>query len=282
MTLTFNPRNLVRPPRRAPENGTTPHEVADTGTGTSGTSNNNKRSPVKTWFLRLAGLLVLAIVGLGALLTYEFMNHPGRLTTTPEFTGLSRTVSGNTLSSDADPSLDLSFDERFQHVGGQKFVLYRTADTEQHFFVEEHPDGSMKSLFWIQFESFLPDNDFAYDYSDSPLRLQIDDVDFFADTAPGTTSPIGLEWPGTDGALARDFLSGQGYSWPDDFAYARIVNIPDVTARSELLIIFIDDLATSGLSGESLREGGEHAQRWPEVEAAHLDRLASVMSLSRP
>lgn len=98
--------------------------------------------------------------------------------------------------------------------------------------VEEHPDGGLKSMFWIQFEEFLPDNDHTYNYSDAPLRLQIGEFDFYADTAPGTSPRIRLEWSGTDGALARGLLADNGYSWPDGYAYARLVHLPEADRRS--------------------------------------------------
>ena len=212
-----------------------------------------------------------------------FWFDPARRTTEPEFTGLSRTVSGKTLFSQNDPPVQMAFDKRFEYIGGQKFMLYGTADVEQHFFVEEHPDGTLKSFVWIQYEGFLPDNDFTYNYSGSPLRLQIGAFDFYTDTAAGTSNRfLRLGWPGTDGYLARKFAADNGYTMPDDYAYARLVHIPDDDGRKELLIIFMEDLAPTGLTGESLREGGEHEGRWPEVEAAHLDRIKRVMSLSRP
>ena len=182
---------------------------------------------------------------------------PARRTSDPEFSGLSRTVSGNTLFSQSDPMVRMTFDERFRHIGGQKFVLYGTADVEQHFFVEEHSDGTLKSFVWIQFEGFLPDNDYTYDYSDSPLRLRIGAFDFYTDTEPGASNRfLRLGWPGTDGYLARKFAADKGYTMPDDYAYVRLVHIPDDASRKELLIIFMDDLAPKGWTGESLREGG--------------------------
>lgn len=102
----------------------------------------------------------------------------------------------------------MAFDERFEYIGGQKFVLYGTSDVEQHIFVEEHPDGTLKSLFCIQFESFLPDNDYTYDYSGSPLRLQIGAYDFCTGTAAGISNRfLRLSRPGTYGYLARKFAS---------------------------------------------------------------------------
>ena len=208
---------------------------------------------------------------------------PARRTTEPVYSGLSRTVSGNTLYSDHDPPVRMVFDERFEYIGGQKFILYGTADVEQHFIVEEHPDGTLKSFVWIQFEGFLPDNDYTYDYSGSPLRLQIGAFVFFTDTEPGASHRfLRLGWPGNDGYLARKYAADKGYTMPDNFAYARLVHIPDDASRKELLIIYMEDLAPSGWTGETLRESGEHEGRWPEVEAAHLDRIKRVMSLSRP
>ena len=228
-----------------------------------------------------AGGALLAVLVLGFTLMYWF--DPARRTTVPEYSGLSRTVSGNTLFSQNDPPVRMTFDERFEHIGGQKFILYGTADVEQHFFVEEHPDGTLKSFFWIQFEGFLPDNDYTYDYSDSPLRLQIGEYDFYTDTEPGASNRfLRLGWPGTDGYLARKFAADKRYAMPDDYAYARLVHIPDDASRKELLIIFMEDLAPTGWTGESLREGGDHEGRWPEVEAAHLDRIRRVMTLARP
>ena len=168
------------------------------------------------------------MVVLVSIVTYVYWFDPGRRTTEPEFSGLSRTVSGNTLFSHNDPPVRMTFDERFEHIGGQKFILYGTADVGQHFFVEEHPDGTLKSIFWIQFEGFLPDNNYIYDYSGSPLRLQIGAFDFYTDTAAGELNRFfRLGWPGTDGYLARKFAVDKGYTMPDNYAYARLVHIPD-------------------------------------------------------
>ena len=233
-----------------------------------------------TWAWSAAGIVILAFV---SLLTFMYLSDPGRLTTDPQFSGLTRTVSGNSLLSRIDPAVLMTFDERFEYIGGQNFTLYGTADVEQHFFVEAHPDGALKSFFWIQFEGFLPDNDYTYDYSSSPLRLQIGEFDFYTDSAAGESSRFfRLGWPGTDGYLARKFASDKGYSMPDHYAYARMVHIPDAANRKELLIIFIDDLAATGWSSSELRKGGEHESRWPHLERSHLERIKRVMSLSRP
>ena len=234
---------------------------------------------MRKWVWLAGGVAMVALV---FLITLIYWFDPARRTTEPVYSELSRSVTGNTLFSQDDPPVRMTFDEGFEYIGGQKFILYGTADVEQHFFVEEHPDGTLKSFFWLQFEAFLPDNDYTYDYSGSPLRLQIGAFDFYTDTAAGASNwlmPLG--WPGTDGYLARKFASDKGYAMPDEYAYARLVHIPDDMSRKELLIIFMEDLAPTGWTGESLREGGEHEGRWPEVEAAHLDRIKRVMAMAR-
>ncbi len=223
----------------------------------------------------------VVLAALFSFAVYKYWTDPGRLTTAPEFSGLKRTLSENTLTSPDGPSVQMTFDERYRHLGGQKFVLYGTADVEQHFFVEEYPDGKLKSLFWIQFEAFLPDNDYTYDYSSSPGRMRIDEYDFYADAEPGKSHKLlPLGWPGTDGYAARKFVADKGYKIPDYYTYARLVHLTD-NNRKELLIIFMDDLAPTGWTAESLREGGENHHRWTEVESAHLDKIKNVMKLSQ-
>lgn len=230
----------------------------------------------KTIWLAVGAIFVVLVT----VVAYFYLTDPGRLTTEPEFSELSRSVSGNVLSSPADPAVLMTFEEEYTYIGGQRFELYGTADVEQHFFVEEYSDGTLKSFFWLQFEGFLPDNDFTYDYTDSPLRSRIGDFDFFTDAEAGESSwTWRLGSPGTDSYLVREFLSDKGYKYPDEFAYARLVHIPDATSRKELLIIFIDDLEPTGWTAEELREGGEHEDKWPGVEAAHLEKIERVMQL---
>ena len=103
----------------------------------------------RKWIWRVGGAVLVVPV---LLVTFMYWFDPARHTTEPEYSGFSRSVSGNTLISEHDPPVLMAFDERFEYIGGQKFILYGTADVEQHFFVEEHPDGTLKSFVWIQFE----------------------------------------------------------------------------------------------------------------------------------
>ena len=63
------------------------------------------------------------------------------------------------------------------------FEPYGVADTEQHFFVETNADNELKSVYWVQYEAYLPGKRYTYDYDDSPLRVTLGETEFFTDTA---------------------------------------------------------------------------------------------------
>ncbi len=222
-------------------------------------------------------LSVLLFITVAGFLAYRFHDR-GRLTTDPVYTGLSRSVSENNLISHRDPSVVMRFGSSFRHIGGQKFVLYGVADTEQHFFLETAADNKLKSLYWIQFEEYLPDNSYHYDYEDSPARLRLNDYDFYLDTAAIHSNPKKRR-PGTDGSLARQFVLSKGYTFPAEFTYARLVYLTEESRRKELMINFIDNLAPLGLTAADLNDDGKEAQRWPEIEKNLLEKIRRSLTL---
>ena len=229
--------------------------------------------------MRKTIIIALLLIVAAAAIAHWYLSDRGRFTTEPEFTDLGRSVSGNDLVSDYDPATILRFDPAYRHIGGQKFVLYGNADTEQHFFVETHDDGTLKSVYWVQYEAYLPGKPWTYDYDDSPLRVTLGNYEFFTDTAVVSFDPDRKRRKGTDGAMARQFLASKGLVFPREFAYARLVYLTDESRQKELLIIFIDDLAPQGLTAAELKEGGEKAALWPEVEQAHLDRIRETLAV---
>lgn len=215
----------------------------------------------------------------GGLIAHWYFGDRGRFTTDAEFTDLRRSVEGQDLVSLQDPAATLRFHPAYRYLGGQKFILYGLADTEQHFFVETTADDRLESLYWVQYESYLPGKSYTYDYSDSPLRLELGEYTFFTDTAVVASDANRRRKRGTDGALAREFLARHGYALPNEYVYARLVYLTDDSKQKELLIIFIEDLAPSGLTAADLREGGSRADRWPEVEHGHLDEIQRTLSV---
>ena len=224
-------------------------------------------------------LIVAVVVIAGVAVAHWYFSDRGRFTTEPVYTDLARTVSGNDLISDSDPAAILRFDPAYKHIGGQKFILYGVADTEQHFFVETTADNKLKSVYWVQYEAYRSDNNYSYDYDDSPLRVKLGDYEFFTDTDVVEVDPNRKRSSGTDGAMAREFLASKGYAFPNDFAYARLVYLTDESRRRELMIIFIDDLVPHGLTAAELNADGSNSARWVQAEQVHLDRIRETLTV---
>ncbi|NND83023.1 MAG: hypothetical protein HKN50_11395 [Gammaproteobacteria bacterium] len=232
--------------------------------------------------MKKASLFTALIVVTGLAIAHWYFSDRGRFTTMPEETNLGRSVIGNDLVSTYDPALTLRFDSKYQHLGGQKFVLYGVADTEQHFFVETTPDGKLKSLYWVQYEAYLRGKSYTYDYDDSPLRLKLGDYEFYADTDAFRFDPNKKRKRGTDSALVRQFLAGKGYSYPQEVLYARMVYLTDASRQKELMIIFMDDLAAYGTTAADLKDDGAEAEHWSEIERAHLERIKNTLTVLGP
>src|SRR6185436_26478 len=82
---------------------------------------------------------------------------------------ITRTVSGQVLTSKDTPAVRLEFDKAFKYAGAQSFVLYGVANAEQHFFVDADKDGRIKRFFWVQFEGYLPTNTHTYNYKSAKV-----------------------------------------------------------------------------------------------------------------
>lgn len=225
-----------------------------------------------------------ALVALGLIYAVNaYLGDRGRLTTAPEFNGLSGEYSDSKFTYPADPGIEIEFANEFKYMGGQKFILFGAADVEQHFFVKQDEHGKFVSAFLLQFESVRPDVNWQYDYSDSPIRLEIGGLKFFTDTAPLSLRPIFKHGnPGTDFNLERKFLAQKGVHYPKDYLWARLVHLPTEDRRKELLIVFTDKMPRTGLTSKALQSGGLHAEEWPEISSALLDKLDRSIDIRIP
>ena len=228
--------------------------------------------------LILGAVVIVAVAAIG----HWYFGDRGRFTTVPEYTNLERTANGNDLSSDHDPNAILRFDPAFRFLGGQKFILYGVADTEQYFFVATTPEDEIISIYWVQYEAYLPDKSYTYDYEDSPLRVSLGDYEFYTDTAVFEFDPNRQTARGTDGAMARQFLASKGYQYPGQVAYTRLVYLTDESRQKELMIIYLDDLSLHGFTAAELNEGGAKNTLWPEVEQAMLERIKGTIEMLPP
>ncbi len=189
---------------------------------------------------------------------------------------LRRVMVDGAITSQSDPAATLEFERRFKYVGGQRFILYEVADAEQHFFVDADSDGRIRRLYWVQFEGYLPSNTQSYNYR-SARRANIGGLEFIVDTWYRKTS--GPSRPGSDGARAREMLESKGYRFPDEVASVRLVHLTDASKRSELMIIYTEDLAPSGFTVDALQAGGAAENRAEELGDQVLSRATSGIQI---
>ena len=88
--------------------------------------------------------------------------------------------------------------------------------------------------------------------------------------------------PDSDGSRARAFLESKGYRMASDEVISqRLVHLVDESKRSEIMIIYLDDLSALGLVAADVAEGGKAFTGWNEMSKELLERALKNMQLSR-
>jgi hypothetical protein len=142
---------------------------------------------------------------------------------------------GQVLPADVGTIRELRFAEEFRYAGGQRFVLKKVTDAEQHFFVHSGKDGAVRRLYWIQFEELLPGVGDTYDYS-ADEAVTIGGVPFRRHARRWDSRPE----PDSDRAATYAFLEKRGYRIPDGALRIRLVHVPESDPRKELMIIYAE------------------------------------------
>lgn len=184
-----------------------------------------------------------------------------------------RDVQGNVLSSTAMPRASLVVDDAFSYVGSQTITLSDIARAEQHFFAALGRMGTVERLLWVQYEGFLDGVNQTYDYSRYPT-VAAGDLVVHHDPAFYPTSDLD-EPRDSDGARAKRFLQTVGYRLEDEVLRWRFVWVSG-PARNEMLIIYMEGLASLDLTVEEL----EDEERWAEVQTEALDRALAAFQLN--
>ncbi len=148
-----------------------------------------------------------------------------------------RTVRAQTLSSPGLPAAEFTFSKDFRYVGGHVINLYGNADAEQHLFVKGPTSGAIEAFYWIQFEHFLPSNQYTYDYK--PDRVtDIGGLPFIYDVKSFSDYEGGKLDPASDSAGMRALLARNHLAFPKNAARARMFYLPTLDKRTELMIIY--------------------------------------------
>jgi len=188
-----------------------------------------------------------------------------------------REVKGNRLISRSDPAFTIQVPRSAVYLGAERWDLYDVADCELHLFVEPHPDKTVKAMYWIQFEAFLPTNEHTYDYSKDEL-VTFGGRAFWKSSNFGPTN--NTPRAGSDGERTRQMMARAGYKLPAERMSVRLVNLFDESRRKELMIIYAEDLAPSGFIASQLLDGNEPGPEWKNIEQGLVERAMKRIKLS--
>jgi hypothetical protein len=123
----------------------------------------------------------------------------------------------------------------FTYVGGQRFILGGTADAEQHLFVVADSSKTVRRLFWIQVENFLPTKSGSYNYS-ADSAVTIHGFQLAANQRVYSSAPVPL----SDRARAFGLVGSRGFRIPDGATRVRLIYLPEQPARREVMIIYVE------------------------------------------
>jgi len=181
-----------------------------------------------------------------------------------------RLLKGRTIVSEKFPKVQLTVGRGFLFVGKQQVNLHGNAEAEQYVFARPDRENIAKQFFLIQFEHFLPTNNFTYDYASMPTT-QIGNlpVNYDVKSLPDLGALL-LDDKGSDGAALVQLLVKRHISLPHNTAWVRMFHVPSADRRTELMIIYGEALPQGFTipverSGDSLdKESSSSAQMFLE------------------
>ena len=191
-------------------------------------------------------------------------------------TATERTISGRMVHSLRDPEVQIRLPDDVNYIGADRFVLTKPKlgdfdVCELHVFVDADKSGSLRKLYWVQFEHLLPKYPKLHYTYDSPRHATIGGMDFYVDieVSDGIEKPR----PGSDGEHFYNLLAARGYKRAP-MMFVRLVNLIDAGKRKELMIIAGKDLP-AGLTAASVKKGGSAYAQWPAIEQSLIEWAVS-------
>jgi hypothetical protein len=188
-----------------------------------------------------------------------------------------RRVNGNVITSKQDPAARIELAGAEQYLGADRFVLLGIANCELHAWVAADAEKKVQRLYWVQFEGYLPTKPEMHHTYDSPRRAGIGGLDFYVDTwVRGKNDAIE---PGSDREHIEKLIRSTGYGMPEGMMYVRFVHLLDAAKRKELMIIYGEDLAPTGLTAPDLQEGGAAHGQWRKIDRGLIERAEKNLGI---
>jgi hypothetical protein len=197
--------------------------------------------------------------------------------TLPQTEPPQRKIEGNTITSTRDPTAKIQLLTSPVYVGADRWILYGFANCELHAFVKADAQKKVQRLYWVQFESYLPTRPELHHTYDSPRHTQIGGLDFYVDTWVEPTSEHIK--PGSDTEHIHNLLETHGYNLPSAMMSVRLVHLLDEQERKELMFIYSEDVASTGLTASELRSGSRAHDQWPKIEKGLTERARKSIAI---
>lgn len=189
-------------------------------------------------------------------------------------------ITENTVTSSDFPEGTITIDTSFVYVDSEAFILYEVATCEIHVFVDANASGIVERMYWIQYEGYLPGLfPRRYDYSDESYRVSYDGREFFEGVNFYNVPDDRPSWrKGSDIGHVFDLLHRNDYSMEVDVMRVRQVLLDDDRKR-ELMIMYIENLATRGLSVATFGVDGIRSDEWVQASADLRERARSGLTI---
>ena len=208
---------------------------------------------------------------------FTFAAHTPVSNAAEEFSADQRLADGIIVSSQ-EPSLAIKVDSSFEYVGRHTFKIRDVAAGERFVFVDAEA-SQIKRLFLVQFEGFLPEIDAYYRYNLSaspvvagyPFRSKgyaFDIVDSIA------ASPV------SESAATYPFLEENGYEVPQQWMMWRSLTVVDDAKKKELIIFYVEDVASTSLSLDEFYVNDEASDGWAEIQKGLESRANASFELA--
>jgi hypothetical protein len=189
-----------------------------------------------------------------------------------------RMVRGTRVVSQSDPRITITLPRSARYLGADRWNLYDIADAELHVFVEADRDKRIRTLYWIQFEGYLPSNSHIYNYTrDEPVKFAGRDFWQKARFGPANEKTRA----GSDLEHVRALVQRAGYILPAEMMNVRLVQVLDEAKRKELMFIYAEDLAPTGYSSAQLLDGEQTRPEWQPIQKQLVERAMKRIRLSR-
>jgi hypothetical protein len=196
---------------------------------------------------------------------------------TAQTQGPERKVEGNVITSAHDPRARIRLPKSAEYAGADRWVLYGVADCELHAFVEADRENNVQRLYWVQFEGYVAAKpELTYQY-DSPRHARLGGMDFYVDTWVRPRDAATRS--GSDREHIEALLRAKGFKMPAGMMYVRLVHLLDEQKRRELMIVYGEDLAPTGLIAADLGEGGNARDRWEAIDKGLVERAQQKIAI---